>query len=74
MMNYRNQSIVNFDTCRMFQMVQIGPCEVQVIDPYKISRNMKTMNIEIKEEKKLYQVVYSKRVRDKDFDAVPYGY
>ena len=72
-LNYRNQSVVNFD--RMFQMVHnIGPCKVQVVDPYKISRNKKTMNIETKEEKKLYQVVYTKRIRVEDFDTVPYGY
>ena len=72
-LNYRNQSIVNFD--RMFQMVHnIGPRNAQVIDPYKISRNKKTMNIETKEEKKFYQVVYTKRVQVQNFDTLPYGY
>ena len=57
-LNYRNQSIVNFDT--MFHMVRKdGPNKVQVVDPYKICRNKKTMSIETKEEK----VVYTKRIQ-----------
>ena len=72
-LNYRNQSIVNFD--RMFQMVHnIGPSKVLVTDPYKISRSKKTMNIETKQENKFYQVVYTKRVQVNNFDTLPYGY
>ena len=72
-LNYRNQFIVNFNT--MFQMVHgVGPTEVQVVDPHKITRNKKAMNIESKEEKKNYQVVYTKRVRVDGHDTVPYGF
>ena len=72
-MNYRNQFLVNFDS--MSHMVRgEGPSKVQVFDPYKILRNKKTTQIETKEEKKFYQVVYTKRVRFENFDTVPYGY
>ena len=72
-LNYRNQFLVNFDS--MSHMVRgEGPSKVQVFDPYKILRNKKTTQIETKEEKKFYQVVYTKRVRFENFDTVPYGY
>ena len=51
-----------------------GPNKVQVVDPCKITRNTKTMNIETREEKKYYQLVYTKRVPVENFDTVPYGY
>ena len=72
-LNYRNHFLVNFDT--MSQMVRKeGPSKVQVTDPYKINRNKKTVNIETKEEKKVYQVVYTKRVPIDNYDNVPYGF
>ncbi|XP_038047525.1 uncharacterized protein LOC119721520 [Patiria miniata] len=72
-LNYRNQFLVNFDT--VSQMVRNeGPKRVQVTDPYKISRNKKTINIETKEAKKHYQVVYTKRVPLENYDTIPYGY
>ena len=72
-LNYRNHFLVNFDT--MSQMVRKeGPSKVQVADPYKISQDRKTMNIETREEKKVYQMVYTKRVPIHNYDTVPYGY
>ncbi len=72
-LNYRNQIHVNFET--MSNMVKkIGPDEITVVDSYQISRNKKTMNIETKEAKKDYRVVYTKRVPIDDYDTLPYGY
>ncbi|XP_022110167.1 uncharacterized protein LOC110989825 [Acanthaster planci] len=72
-LNYRNHFLVNFDV--MSQMVRKeGPSKVQVKDPYKITRNKKTVHIETKEEKKFYQMVYTKRVPIDNYDTVPYGF
>ena len=72
-LNYRNQFLVNFDS--MSDMVgKVGPTKLQVNDPCKIRRNRKTMNIETKEEKKCYQMVYTKRIALENNDTIPYGY
>ena len=48
--------------------------KVTVDMPFKITRDKKNKKIFTKKMKKVYQIVYNKRVIKEDYETVPYGY
>ncbi|CAL1292279.1 unnamed protein product, partial [Larinioides sclopetarius] len=73
-LNSRNVQKLNFETikdliCNMDKM----EC-VTVTDPQKITRDGKRRRVYNREEKKLYRVIYNKRVIRPDLSTVPYGF
>ena len=59
----------------MSQMVRrIEPRKVHVVNPFKSTRNKKTMNVETETENKFYRVVYTKRVPVDNYDTEPNSY
>ena len=71
-LNARNSDIVNYDT--LDRMVKGLQEPETVTEPRRIVRNVKTKNIESREMKKDYMIVFDKRWIVEDFDTLPYGY
>ena len=53
---------------------RIEPRKVHVVNPFKSTRNKKTMNVETETENKFYRVVYTKRVPVDNYDTEPNSY
>ena len=49
--------------------------EVKVNDPHKIIRDKKNMLLKVKEQEKVYRVVYTKRkIMEDGVSTLPFGY
>ena len=48
--------------------------KVTIDMPFKITRNKKNKKIFTKKMRKVYQIVYNKRVITDNYETVPYGY
>ena len=68
---------VNFEVlCALvFLHAECGMTGKVTVDiPFRINRNTKTKEIEIKRMKKDYKIVYNKRVITQNYKTIPYGY
>ena len=76
-LNYAALQKVNFESMRNLIDLYVG-CGIQdkvtVDNPFQITRDKKNKKIITKETKKDYQIVYNKRVVNKNYGTVPYGY
>ena len=76
-LNARNSQVVNASTLKRMVMglkSEEEPVKVTVTNPRKIVRNVNTKNIESRELKKDYRIVFDKRWVSAGYDTLPYGY
>ena len=55
-------------------LVGVGPANVSVDIPFKITRDTSMKQTITKQQNKDYRVVYNKRVIIDNFNTIPYGY
>ena len=73
-LNYMNKQVVNYNVLRNM-IVDKTVDEVKVKDTHKIVRDKKKMELLVKEQEKVYRVVYTKRrILDDGVSTLPYGY
>ena len=76
-LNYAALQKLNFESMRNLIDLYVD-CGIQdkvtVDNPFKITRDKKNKKIITKGTKKDYQIVYNKRVVNKNYGTVPYGY
>ena len=70
--NFRNSQLINFEAIK--DMVLHGSDGPTLINPHKITRDVRKRKIVNKVESKKYSLVYTKRVVLPDLSTIPYGY
>lgn len=71
-LNFTNSKLINFD---VMKGIVTGPQRhVTLTNPSKITREKGKRKLYNREEKKKYQMVYTKRVVLPNMDTAPYGY
>ena len=76
-LNYDATKKINMDVMRHLVDSRVNGYneeKVTLVNPYKITRNKKEMNIVTKKMKKDYRIVYNKRVITENYGTLPYGY
>ena len=71
-LHYTNSQLINFESLKA--LLLNDKQSVTVTHPHKICRDKRKRKLYNREEKKTYQMVYTKRRRIDNFDTVPYGY
>ncbi|XP_035226307.1 uncharacterized protein LOC118198678 [Stegodyphus dumicola] len=74
-LNFRNSQLLNFESVKSL-VCSLDPSitTIEIENPMKICREAKRRKVVNKVEKKLYRVVYDKRVIQSDLTTLPYGY
>ena len=73
-LNYTNSQLINFDSVKEIVTDPKARPEITITNPNKICRDKRKRTLYNREEKKTYQMVYTKRRRVDGYDTVPYGY
>lgn len=73
-LNFRNSKLINFEAMKSLVENMDTEKTIEVENPSKIARDGKRRKVINKVEKKLYRVVYDKRILKDDFSTLPYGY
>ena len=76
-LNYDATKKINMDVMRHLVDSRVNGYneeKVTLVNPYKIIRDKKEMNIVTKKMKKDYRIVYNKRVITENYGTLPYGY
>ena len=76
-LNYDATKKINMDVMRHLVDSRVNGYneeKVTLVNPYKITRDKKEMNIVTKKMKKDYRIVYNKRVITENYGTLPYGY
>lgn len=73
-LNFRNSKLINFEAMKSLVENMDTETTIEVENPSKIARDGKRRKVINKVEKKLYRVVYDKRILKDDFSTLPYGY
>ena len=76
-LNYDASKKINMDVMRHLVDSRVNGYneeKVTLVNPYKITRDKKEMNIVTKKMKKDYRIVYNKRVITENYGTLPYGY
>ena len=71
-LNFKNSLMINFEAIK--DMVVNGKGGKTVVNPCKITRDVRKRKVYNREEKKNYNMVYTKRVILPDLNTVPFGY
>ena len=73
-LNQRNSNIVTFDLMKEMVLAEGREC-VEMVEPYFITRTLKTATIETVPRKKKFRMVYTKRrILPDGINTVPFGY
>ena len=72
-LNYTNSQLINFESVKDM-VTESEEKTITVTNPNKICRDKRKRKLYNREEKKSYQMVYTKRRRLDNYDTVPYGY
>ena len=76
-LNYDATKKINMDVMRHLVDSRVNGYneeKVTLVNPHKITRDKKEMNIVTKKMKKDYRIVYNKRVITENYGTLPYGY
>ncbi|KAL4229096.1 hypothetical protein ACF0H5_012135 [Mactra antiquata] len=73
-LNYTNSQLINFESVKALVTEPNNSTNIVVTNPSKICRDKRKRKLYNREEKKSYQMVYTKRRRIDHYDTVPYGY
>lgn len=73
-LNYRNTQRLNFDSIKQLVICMEPGITIAIENPSKITRDGKRRKVINRYEKKLYKVVYDKRLLKEDYSTVPYGF
>lgn len=73
-LNYRNTRRLNFDSIKQLVSSMDPGITIAIENPSKITRDGKRRKVVNRYEKKLYKIVYDKRVLKEDYSTVPYGF
>lgn len=71
-LNYKNSKVINFDAIK--DMVLYGKEGATLVNPHKITRDIRKRKVYNRVETKKYSLVYTKRVVLPDLTTIPYGY
>ena len=73
-LNFKNAQILNFDSLRSLICTMEPTEKIGVVNEVKITRNAKRRKVVSKREKKIYRMIYDKRVIKDNFMTLPYRY
>ena len=73
-LNFKNSQLINFDSVKDIVTDPTSSSNIVITNPSKICRDKRKRKLYNREEKKKYQMVYTKRRKIDNFDTVPYGY
>jgi len=73
-LNFANSQLINFEAIRAIVTSDERDGKIVVTNPSKISREKRKRKIYNREEKKSYQMVFTKRVIQPNLDTLPYGF
>ena len=73
-LNFRNSKAINFESIKSLVRSMDKETTIQIENSSKIVRDGKRRKVLNRTEKKLYRIVYDKRVLRDDFSTKPYGY
>ena len=72
-LNYQNSRLINFDSVKRVVLEQSGE-KIYTVPEMKIVRDRKRRKLNNQEQRKGYQMVYTKRVILPNLDTIPFGY
>jgi hypothetical protein len=73
-LNYSNSQLINFKSVKNIVTEPQKNSNIVITNPSKICRDKRKRKLYNREEKKSYQMVYTKRRKLDNYDTVPYGY
>ena len=73
-LNYTNSKLINFEAVKAIVTDSKSSSNIVVTNPCKICRDKRKRKLYNREEKKSYQMVYTKQRKLDNYDTVPYGY
>lgn len=73
-LNFKNSQLINFESIKSLVCSMDHDAMISIENPSKIVREAKRRKVVNKPEKKLYRIVYDKRILKDDFSTIPYGY
>lgn len=73
-LNFRNSQSLNFESIKRLVCEMDTSTTIPLLNPAKITREAKRRKVINKQERKLYRLVYNKRVIQPDLTTLPYGY
>lgn len=72
-LNFKNMSTVNFDVLKLF-VTKRRDASVYVTNAHKIARNGERTQVVTTNERKVYKLVFDKRVISENYVSYPYGF
>jgi hypothetical protein len=70
-LSYKTEEVINFETMKKIVIDKSEPIKVEQMN---FKKDKKTWGIQTVHNKKIYQMVYDKRVLKNDFTTLPFGF